>query len=63
MATHMLGNGADIRYIQLMFGHADIRSTQVYTRVSVEKLSEIHRATHPAKMESSNDLDKENDVE
>lgn len=47
MATHMLENGADIRFIQAMLGHEDLRSTQVYTRVSVEKLREIHRATHP----------------
>jgi len=53
MATHMLENGADIRYIQAMLGHEDLRSTQVYTRVSVEKLREIHRATHPMKAQSS----------
>jgi len=50
MATHMLDNGADIRFIQAMLGHDDLNSTQVYTRVSVEKLKEIHRATHPAKL-------------
>ena len=49
MATHMLENGADIRFIQAMLGHADLRATEVYTRVSVAKLREIHRATHPAK--------------
>lgn len=52
MATHMLENGADIRFIQAMLGHDDLNSTEIYTRVSVEKLREIHRATHPAKMES-----------
>ncbi|MBL4827256.1 MAG: tyrosine-type recombinase/integrase [Spongiibacteraceae bacterium] len=49
MATHMLESGADIRFIQAMLGHSDLRATQIYTRVSVEKLREIHKATHLAK--------------
>ena len=49
MATHMLENGADIRFIQSMLGHADLRATEVYTRVSMAKLREIQRAAHPAK--------------
>jgi integrase/recombinase XerD len=56
MATHMLENGADIRYIQAMLGHADLTSTQMYTHVSIRKLQEIHAATHPAKLESKADL-------
>nr|XP_061809046.1 tyrosine recombinase XerC 2-like [Nerophis lumbriciformis] len=47
MATHMLENGADIRFIQVMLGHEEITSTAIYTRVSVEKLRDIHTATHP----------------
>jgi integrase/recombinase XerD len=47
-ATQMLENGADIRFIQQMLGHADITSTQVYTQVSIRQLKAIHAATHPA---------------
>ena len=50
MATHMLENGADIRYIQLILGHADLATTQIYTQVSLDKLKEIHAATYPAKL-------------
>ena len=50
MATHMLENGADIRFIQAMLGHSDLSTTEIYTRVSIEKLREIHAATHPAKI-------------
>jgi integrase/recombinase XerD len=49
MATLMLENGADIRYIQAMLGHAELNTTQIYTQVSIRKLKEIHTATHPAK--------------
>lgn len=48
-ATHMLENGADVRYIQAMLGHAQLSSTQVYTHVALNKLKEIHTATHPAR--------------
>lgn len=47
MATHMLDNGADIRFIQAMLGHRDLTTTEVYTHVSIEKLKQIHGATHP----------------
>ena len=47
MATLMLEGGADIRFIQKMLGHASLNSTEVYTQVSIRKLQEIHRATHP----------------
>jgi len=49
-ATHMLENGADIRFIQALLGHADLSSTQIYTNVSILKLKEIHAATHPARL-------------
>lgn len=47
MATQMLEGGADVRFIQAMLGHASLRSTEIYTRVSIQKLKEIHSATHP----------------
>jgi len=48
MATLMLEGGADIRFIQQMLGHAKLETTQIYTQVSIRKLQEIHRATHPS---------------
>ncbi|MBW1809161.1 MAG: site-specific tyrosine recombinase XerC [Deltaproteobacteria bacterium] len=48
MATLMLEGGADTRYIQQMLGHASLESTQVYTRVSIRKLKEVHAGTHPS---------------
>jgi integrase/recombinase XerD len=46
-ATLMLEGGADIRFLQEMLGHAKLDTTQIYTRVSIQKLKEIHTATHP----------------
>jgi integrase/recombinase XerD len=54
-ATHMLENGADIRYIQVMLGHANLQTTEVYTHVSIDKLQQIHAATHPARLERRQD--------
>lgn len=48
MATVMLDNGADVRHVQEMLGHADIGTTQHYTKVSIAKLQAVHAATHPA---------------
>ena len=50
MATLMLENGADIRFLQAMLGHVKLETTQIYTQVSIRKLKEIHTATHPARM-------------
>ena len=49
-ATHMLENGADIRFIQSLLGHAKLDTTQIYTLVSLAKLKEVHNATHPARL-------------
>ena len=49
-ATHMLENGADIRFIQALLGHSELSTTQIYTQVSIVKLRQIHAATHPAKL-------------
>jgi integrase/recombinase XerD len=50
MATLMLENGADIRYIQQMLGHANLATTEIYTHVSILKLKQVHALTHPAKL-------------
>jgi integrase/recombinase XerD len=46
-ATLMLEGGADIRFIQALLGHESLETTQIYTRVSITKLAQIHAATHP----------------
>ena len=47
MATLMLENGADIRFIQAMLGHVMLTTTEIYSHVAIRKLKEIHTATHP----------------
>ena len=50
MATLMLENGADIRFIQEMLGHASTEATKLYTQVAIKHLQQVHKNTHPAKM-------------
>jgi integrase/recombinase XerD len=50
MATLMHEGGADIRFIQQMLGHEDIKTTQIYTQVAIRTLLQVHAATHPGAM-------------
>jgi integrase/recombinase XerD len=63
MATLMLENGADLRFIQEILGHENISTTQIYAHVSIRQLKLVHEHTHPAEQQPERAAANENDAQ
>ena len=51
MASHLLAGGCDVRHIQVILGHSELTTTQIYTHISIQQLKDVHTATHPARLQ------------